>query len=49
MGEEHLKEAMSKMMMEFSREGKRRSGIQQAVDRVFERVGYFNGAEAEFF
>ena len=46
---EYLKEAMSNMMMEFLREGNRRSAAQQAVDRVVERVGYFNGAEAQKF
>ena len=37
------------MMMEFLREGKRRSAAQQAVERVVERVGYFNGAEVQNF
>ena len=43
---EYLMEAMAKRMMEFLREGKRRNEeAQQAVQRVVERVSYFNGAE----
>ena len=37
------------MMMEFLREGKRRSVAQQAVETVVKRVGYFNGAEDQNF
>ena len=32
-----------------TREGKRRNEAQQAVERVVERVGYFNGAEVQNF
>ena len=46
---EYLMEAMTKRMMEFLREGKRRNEAQQAVERVVERVGYFNGAEVQNF
>ena len=49
MDDKLLKEAMSKMIMEFLREGKRRSAAQQAVERVVERVSYFNGAEVQNF
>ena len=49
MDDEHLKEAMSKMMMEFLREGKRRNEAQQVVERVVERVGYFNVAKVQHF
>ena len=49
MDEEYVMEAMSKMMMEFSRKGKRQDAAQQAVESVVERVGYFNGAEAQKF
>ena len=46
---EYLMEAMTKRMMEFLREGKRRNEAQQAVERVVERVSYFNGAEVQSF
>ena len=49
MDDEHLMEAMSKMMMEFLREEKRRKESQQAVERVVERVGYFNGSKVQNF
>ena len=45
----YLMEAMSKRMMEFLREGKRRNEAQQAVDRVVEQVSYFNGTEVQSF
>ena len=49
MDEEYLVEAMSKMMMEFSRKGKRRDAAQQAVESVVKQVGYFNGVEVQKF
>ena len=47
MDDEHLMEAMSKMMMEFSRNGKRRDAAQQAVESVVKQVGYFNDIEVQ--
>ena len=49
MDEEYLMKAISKMMMEFSREGKRRDAAQQAVGSVVERVGYFDGSKVQIF
>ena len=49
MDDEYLMEAISKRMMEFLREEKRRNEAQQAVDRVVERASYFNGAEVQSF
>ena len=49
MDEEYLVEAMSKMMMEFSRKGKRRDAAQQAVESVVKKIGYFNGVEVQKF
>ena len=49
MDEEYVMEAMSKMMMEFSRKGKRRDAAQQAVESMVEQVGYFNGIEVQKF
>ena len=49
MDEEYLMKAMSKMMMEFSREGKRRDAAQQAVGSVVERIGYFDGGKVQNF
>ena len=46
---EYLMEAMSRRMMEFLREEKRRNEAQQAVDKVVERMSYFNGAEVQSF
>ena len=42
---EYLMEAMTKRMMVFLKEGKRRNEAQQAVERVVEQVGYFNAAK----
>ena len=47
MDEEYVMEAMSKMMMEFSRKGKRRDAAHQAVESMVEQVGYFNGIEVQ--
>ena len=49
MDSECLMEAMTKRMMEFLREGKRRNEAQQVVERVVERMSYFNGAEVHNF
>ena len=49
MDEEYLMEAMSKMIMEYSREGKRRDAAQQVVESVVERVGYFDGGIVQNF
>ena len=49
MDSECLMEAMTKRMMEFLREGKRRNEAQQVVERVVERMSYFNGADVHNF
>ena len=49
MDEKYLMDAMSKMTMEFSREGKRQDVAQQAVDSVVQRVGFFNGGKVQNF
>ena len=49
MDSECLMEAMTKRMMEFLREGKRRNEAQQVVERVVEQVSYFNGTEVQNF
>ena len=49
MDEEYLMKAMSKMMMEFSGESKRRDATQQAVKSVVERVGYFDRGIVQIF
>ena len=49
MDEEYLMEAMSKMIMEFSREGKRRDAAQQAIESMVERVGCFDGGKVQNF
>ena len=49
MDEEYLVEAISKMMMEFSRKGKRRDAAQQALEIVVKQIGYFNGVEMQNF
>ena len=49
MDSECLMKAMTKRMMEFLREGKRRNEAQQVVERVVERMSYFNGAEVHNF
>ena len=40
---------MSKMMMEFSREGKTRHAAQQAVESMIKRVGFFDGGKVQKF
>ena len=49
MEEEYLMEAMSKTMMDFSREGKQRDKAQQAVESVVDQVGYFKGVGCKNF
>ena len=46
---EYLMDEMTKRMMEFLREGKRRNEAQQAFERVVERVSYFNGIDVQSF
>ena len=46
MDDEYL---MSKIMMKFLKEGKRRNEAQQVVERVVEQVRYFNGVEVQSF